>query len=120
MIPWLSSGVLLVCALPAFSQAAEGPDRTSLLEERFHQLDRNGDGKLSREEAAGAPWFERLDRRGTGVITLEQIRAVAQRLGNERLNRAADKLGTKPGEPPASSEPVAPPTSRTPFAAPGP
>jgi hypothetical protein len=31
--------------------------------ERFDRVDRNRDGKVSREEAASAPWFDQLLRR---------------------------------------------------------
>ena len=48
----------------------------AMLLEKFKELDRNGDGKLTAEEAGNAPWFKRLDRNGDGVITLDEIRAV--------------------------------------------
>jgi predicted AlkP superfamily pyrophosphatase or phosphodiesterase len=41
----------------------------------FKQLDRNGDGKVSREEAGNAPWFERLDRNKDGFITTDELPA---------------------------------------------
>ncbi len=101
----LSASLLSLIALGADSADS------SLLEQRFHQLDRNHDGKLTREEAGGAAWFDRLDRRGTGVITVEQIRAVARYLGDERMNRAAEKIGAAPTAPTAEAPSASPLTA---------
>ena len=39
----------------------------------FKQLDRNSDGKVTREEAGNASWFERLDRNKDGAITRDEL-----------------------------------------------
>lgn len=44
------------------------------LDQRFRQLDRNGDGKLTRQELSGE-LFGRLDRNRDGAVTLEEARA---------------------------------------------
>ena len=44
------------------------------------RLDRNADGRISREEAGGRRWFDRADADGDGFVTLEE----AQRLGGGR------------------------------------
>ena len=44
------------------------------LENRFKRLDRNGDGKLSADEANSAPRFRGADLNGDGVITLEEAK----------------------------------------------
>lgn len=44
------------------------------LENRFKRLDRNGDGKLSSDEAKNAPRFRGADLNGDGVITLEEAK----------------------------------------------
>lgn len=49
------------------------------LEQRFRQLDRNGDGKLTQDELPQQRLFERLDANGDGSITLDEARAA---LGN--------------------------------------
>ena len=94
----------VACAIafifPLSAIAAE-PAGLSFLEQRFHQLDRNHDGQLTREEAGDVPWFDRIDRRGTGVVTIEQIREVVRRLGAERVNRAIGPA-TAPAETPAA------------------
>lgn len=65
-------------ALPAMAQSADAK-RDAQIEERFKAADKNGDGKLTLEEAkAGMPRvatnFERLDTDKRGYITLEQIK----------------------------------------------
>ena len=77
------TSLALLLSSSAFA-AASAPVGLDFIEERFRQLDRNHDGKLTREEAAGAPWFDRVDRRGTGVVTLEEIQAIARRFGADR------------------------------------
>ena len=43
----------------------------------FKALDKNRDGKLTREESGGATWFDRFDLNRDGVVTLEETRLVA-------------------------------------------
>jgi hypothetical protein len=44
------------------------------IENRFKRLDRNGDGKLTTEEAKGVPRFRGADLNGDGVVTLEEAK----------------------------------------------
>jgi hypothetical protein len=46
-------------------------------EQRFKQFDKNGDGKITREESGNAGWFDTLDRNHDGVVTLEETKAAA-------------------------------------------
>jgi len=46
------------------------------LEERFQRLDRNGDGKLTRDELPGE-WLARLDANQDGVVTRQEVEAFA-------------------------------------------
>ena len=46
----------------------------TLLLGKFKELDRNGDGKITAEEAGNAPWFKRFDVNGDGAVTADEIR----------------------------------------------
>lgn len=41
--------------------------------QRFRQFDRNGDGKVTKEEAGNAPWFDWVDRNQDGVILPQEL-----------------------------------------------
>ena len=116
----ISSAAVFACGLPALSPAADQVDGPRLLEQRFHALDRNADGKLTRDEAGNPPWFDRLDRAGTGIITLEQIRFIARRLDAERLSRLNDALGSAAHakSAPAPAPAPAPAADRSPLEGP--
>jgi len=46
---------------------------------RFNEMDTNNDGKISRDEWKGPPKrFDRLDANGDGVITKEELRSARQ------------------------------------------
>ncbi|MFW5868241.1 MAG: FG-GAP-like repeat-containing protein, partial [Armatimonadota bacterium] len=59
-------GAALVCA----------QDR---LQQTFDRLDRDGDGRVTVEEAGGAAWFARSDANNDGAVTLAEARANAGR-----------------------------------------
>ena len=61
---------LLVCPTSS-AQESSRLDR-SRLAERFKQLDRNGDGKLTRQELRAPRIFDQMDRDGDGAVTLEE------------------------------------------------
>ncbi len=71
--------------------------QTSTVPDRFRQVDRNGDGKLTRDEAQQMPLFDQWDTNKDGVVTLEEVTAFY-------TNRRAG-VG-RPNPPPASSAPV--------------
>jgi len=82
-------------AIPASAQQA------GRLAERFRQLDRNDDGKLTPTEARQAAIFKTVDANSDGFVTIEELREYYARRG-----RAARRASTASALEPA---PAAPP-----------
>jgi Ca2+-binding EF-hand superfamily protein len=87
-------GFALVLASIATNTAAQDADRTrqmaAEMQKRFAAADKNGDGRLTKEEArAGMPYvyqhFDAIDKTRQGTISLAEIAAYA------REQRAARK-----------------------------
>jgi Ca2+-binding EF-hand superfamily protein len=75
-----SSFALITAVLVSFAvcNADIDPDTLATLKTRFAAADKNGDGKLTRDECqAGMPriyrGFDKIDADGKGYITLDQI-----------------------------------------------
>ncbi len=86
---------LTFAVLASRGAAADASRGAALLEARFKQLDRDADGKLSREEAGDAAWFDRLDRDGDGIVTRDELRVVVGAIG--RANSAPPRDQTPSG-----------------------
>ncbi len=69
----LGLAVLLGCPTLAAQETTRSAG--SRIGERFKQLDRNGDGKVTREEAAQLQMFKRWDANKDGAVTLEEVTA---------------------------------------------
>src|SRR2546428_14154359 len=56
------------------------------LETRFKELDKNGDGKITREEAPQLfDWLRAADTNGDGALTLDEIRDYLRQRGISKL-----------------------------------
>jgi len=64
-------------------------------------VDKNGDGKITREEAAGAKWFDTVDRNGDGIIDAEELAFV-------KKMSAAHNAGKNPRVAPSNAPAIAP------------
>jgi len=59
-------------------EATPPQQKRKSIEERFKQLDRNGDGKISKDEAPRWRSFTEVDKSGDGNVTLEEARQYFQ------------------------------------------
>jgi len=105
----LSLSVCLLCV--ALSMQEQSETVAGRLVERFRQFDRDGDGKLSRQELPMA-LFNRLDTNKDGFVTLEEVKAF---LAGRRMSRLVkpqkpapykeEIAEQRPGEPPLKKMP---------------
>ncbi|NLS92969.1 MAG: alpha/beta hydrolase fold domain-containing protein [Planctomycetaceae bacterium] len=86
--------VLLGWVPLGFGQEKTSQTPGEVFGEQFKQLDRDGDGRLSKAEAGDRPFFARADADGDGMVTREeaqaafvQARRLRQRLGQGVISR---------------------------------
>ena len=91
MITLISLSTILLCL--AASAQTQPQAAGSGLAEACKQLDRNGDGKLSREEAGSAPFFKAADKDGDGFLTFAEAEAHAEQGTGPARNRTAGMEG---------------------------
>ena len=82
LAPWALAAAacaFTATALPAFSQTAAATPVSAEIAAAFKRADTNGDGKLSKEEAANMPAiaarFDELDKDKDGFLSLEEFAA---------------------------------------------
>jgi catechol 2,3-dioxygenase-like lactoylglutathione lyase family enzyme len=100
-LAWLTA----VCATATGQeQPKAAKPRQGGLAERFKQLDRNGDGKVSAAEFPG-PLFKEMDKDGDGFVTLEEAQAYfAGRRGSPPAAKQPKPSDQKPQELPQGGE----------------
>jgi Ca2+-binding EF-hand superfamily protein len=90
----LLAALALACTATLTLAAPEG--RGGHMAERFKQADTNGDGKLSREEAAALPMiakhFDDIDTNKDNFITLDELRAFHEKMHGEHGKGRGDLL----------------------------
>jgi hypothetical protein len=98
------SVLTLAACVVGLALAAQESPQTGLgggLAERFRQHDKNGDGKVTREEVPQLPLFEQWDANKDGAVTLEEVTAF---YANRRAGQGAD---VRPALPAPASKPTA-------------
>jgi Ca2+-binding EF-hand superfamily protein len=86
---WLPFALALVAlSACAGNPPASDSGRRDAMQQRLAEADRNGDGLLSREEAAALPRlaerFDSIDSNGDGLISREELAAMARANGRGR------------------------------------
>ena len=90
----------LLGSLPEKFPGAEQIDST------FRSLDRDGDGKLSQQEAGGQKWFASLDRNRDGIVDLQEVELLKKAV-QTRAPGAKDPAAERKNPTPApASQPV--------------
>lgn len=122
----LPLGAVLALLTPSFAPlvAQEDParppgqrprrgDRGGGLTERFDQIDKNKDGKVTPDELDNPAMFLWLDRDGDGVITRREASEVITELGANRRWARPDPSATPvpPAEPPREAPTPVPPAA---------
>jgi len=69
------SAFIVVWALRGFAQQSSAVEA---LEQRFKQLDQNGDGQITTDELPQSPFFKQRDKNGDGIITLAEAKAALE------------------------------------------
>jgi len=79
----------------AYAQPGPGPDRSEAMEDRFAELDINGDGALVRSEVETkiANDFASADQDGNGTLSEDEARAFHEARREERRERRRAQRG---------------------------
>jgi hypothetical protein len=98
----LLAATLIGCtALLALRGSAQQPAEIKALEDRFKQLDTNGDGRITTDELPPSPFFTQRDKNGDGAITLAEAKAA---LGESAAAGAAAAPASAKQPPPAAAK----------------
>lgn len=64
--------------------ARRGGEYATRIDERFKELDTNGDGKLSAEEGSSLRFFKQADADGDGALTVEEVKGYFRNSGSRK------------------------------------
>jgi hypothetical protein len=78
----ISSAIAICVVLSTVRGFAQQVSATKALEDRFKVLDKNGDGRITRDELPQSPFFEQRDKNGDGVITLAEAKEFLEASAN--------------------------------------
>src|SRR5262245_45293113 len=70
----LFTGACALTLLELRSAEPIGDEVNRFVQERFQNLDKNGDGKLTAEEVGSRRFFNRMDADGDGFVTREEAK----------------------------------------------
>jgi Ca2+-binding EF-hand superfamily protein len=83
----LATSAVLVSSLSVAAQAS--PDAMVMPDKHFAKMDKNGDGQISREEAAAFPHlskrFDKIDTNRDGNLSKDELKAAAQKGRDHRF-----------------------------------
>src|SRR3954469_2108766 len=109
LIRHIFTAALALCATSmAVRGFAQQPSDVKAVEERFKQLDKNGDGRITKDEVPDSPFFKQRDVNGDGVITLAELKATLAGAVAASTTAAPDKKPT--ASPPAPAKKTAKPS----------
>src|SRR3954463_11125927 len=89
--------IAAICSLLiAASAVAQQKSEAQSLDQRFKQLDKNGDGKITTDEVPMSPFFKQRDKNGDGVITLAELMAGVEGANNTSAPANSPKAKEQP------------------------
>jgi Ca2+-binding EF-hand superfamily protein len=77
---------------------AAGRGSAAQIEAALKAADANGDGKITKEEAGGAPWFDRLDQNQDGVLDAAELERARQRMAAAGRGKPAPEAAAQAGQ----------------------
>jgi len=89
---------LALAATAATALAAQNRAATDYILRRFDELDRNRDGRVTREEAGNASWFNGLDANRDGKLTRAEAGGAASKLNSAATGNSRAPEGDAAGK----------------------
>ena len=105
---------VLWCGVAALAQAQQNT-AVSGLAERFRQIEKDGDGKISLREGGSLPFFGTADKDRDGVLTFAEAEAHARQGTAPARNRTAGMEGDGAGPMTSRVKPAEIPETESPL-----